>query len=401
MTPDQLQPADFAAYPPLARQFAMEHLALLRRLPLSICPSFLQQIQEFDTLFPAERNALRLQCNTLGQMPPAHLAQLTAPLASITLSSELARQDWVRQPARFVNAQTAFLWSSAQIDAFRNATLALFAAIPVPQDTAHRLVVVVLGKDASVDPTRLLRKLRREGVTLNALQHQTAFADIGRLLHAHSSDAADVYAAWYVDGGEPRRELAQAIAHGTSISYPALDGVREHVLTRMKVTLNSGAGGPEQMRAQMHATSVAQSGVEAVTSDPVLQRFYEELFTNSSGPQIFSTSFVQWTGRELARRAQPRTLALRYTPRRQHQDMNTMFADQTPPTLDPQGSLLDAEMGAYYHWIEMGRITAPGKLTVVAWAEDQPLAVIVSPNAPAGVTSSTPMTLAKAVASFG
>jgi hypothetical protein len=65
---------------------------------------------------------------------------------------------------------------------------------------------------------------------------------------------------------------------------------------------------------------------QEIVSDRVLQRFYTELFTLSSGPQIFSTSFTQWAGRELMRRAQPRTVLLRYAPRQRHRAFNEMVA---------------------------------------------------------------------------
>lgn len=400
MKPDQLTADSFALYGPAARAFAVEHLPLLKRLPLAVCPSFLQQIQSFDTLFPAERETLRWQCDQLGSIAPGTFAALTAPLQALTLSNDLEKHDWVRDPARFVTDLTGYLWSSSQLDAFRKATLHLFAAIPPRQDSSPRLAVVVLGQGAQVQPAMLLRKLRRQGVYLTALQHESAFAEIGSLAASHAQTAANPYAAWYVDGGTPHPVLTQAMARGTSISYPQLDVVRQRALERMLQTVQSGAGGAEQMRTHLTATSVEQSGVHSITRDPILARFYTELFTESSGPQIFSTSFTQWAGRELARRAQPTTLLLRYAPRQRHQDMNAMFTEKGPPALDPQGSLLDADIGTFYNWIEMNRITAPGKLTFIAWAENQPFAVVIGPAAPAGAVTSTPMTLAQALKDF-
>jgi hypothetical protein len=97
----------------------------------------------------------------------------------------------------------------------------------------------------------------------------------------------------------------------------------------------------------------------------------------------------------------PKTVILRYAPRQQHQDMNTMFANATPHGLDTQGSLRDAEMGAFYHWIEMQRITALGELTFIAWAEEHPYAVVCGPGAAAGAISTSPLTLQQTVKSFG
>lgn len=401
MTPNELTAASFAAYPAEARHFAEEHLPLLRKLPLAVCPSFLQHISGFDTLFPAERETLRWQCDSLAKLPADRLAALVAPLQTLSISEPLRAMDWVSTPTRFVAEWTAYLWSSGQINGFRKAIGDLFAAIPVREDASHRMVVVVLGQGAKPDTARVLRKLRARGVTLNALQHEGAFQQIGSMLSAHAAKSASPYATWYVDGGPPEAALRDALGKGTSVSYPGLGPIRERVLHRMQATIATGTAGPEQMRDRLADTSPQDAGAHEVTKDPVLQRFYTELFTQSSGPQIFSTSFVQWTSRELARRAQPQTLLVRYAPRQQHQDMNAMFAETEPGGLDAEGALRDAEMGAFYSWIEMSRITAPGKLTFAAWVEGHPLAVVLGAGAAAGTTCSTPMTLTAAIENFG
>lgn len=401
MKPAQLSATAFSRYAPAARDFAVEQLRLLQRLPLVLCPSFLVQIQSFSTLFPAERDLLQWQCSCLSQLPPEDFARLTTSFASITTSQILQDMDWVNSPANFVTELTSYLWSSNQLDRFRRTTADLFAAIPGREDAQHRLVIVVLGQGAKVDRTQLLRKLRPQGVLLTSLDVASAFDGIAALVQSHQMRSAAPYTGWYVDGGEPRSAIAASLGeHGVVVSYPGLSPIRQRVLNCVQATLATGTSGPEQMRTRLMETSPREAGAQEATQDPVLQRFFTELFTQSSGPQIFSTSFVQWTGRELARRAQPRTLLLRYAPRQRHQDMNTMFAE-TSPVPDPEGSLRDAEMGAYYNWIEMRRISGPGRLTFIAWVENQPFAVILGAGAPAGAASSTSMTIQEAVNNFG
>ncbi len=400
MKPAQLTQASFAAYPAAARKFAFEHLTLLQRLPLAVCPSFLQQISNLDTSFPAERDFLTWQCTSLEALPPEHFSTLVAPLAALSLSAPLEAMDWVQTPAAFITELAAWLWSSNQINQFRTGTGALFAAIPAREDPAPRLVVVVLGKDAKVANDKALRKLARNGVLLNNLQPGSAFADIHTALASHAAKTTGPYTNWYVDGDGASPEAA-SLPNTTVFSYAQLARLRERVLNRMQGALTGTEGAAEQMRTRLAGTSQQQIGAADITPDPVLQRFYTELFTESSGPQIFSTSFVQWAGRELARRARPHTLLLRYTPRQSHRDMNEMFASTTISSLDPQGSFRDAEMGAYYNWIEMSRIAEPGKLTFLAWVEDRPLAVILSSNAAAGTVCRDPLTVTKALEGFG
>ena len=400
MTPAALRAASFAGYPAAGRAFAVEHLALLQRLPLAVCPSFLQQILNLDTSFPAERSSLRSQCDGLQRLDPGRFDTLAAPFAALNLPGALETMDWVKAPQDFVTALTASLWSSGQVNRFRVATTALFTAVPMEENPAHRLVFVVLGEGARINTATALRKLARNGVTLNALRFEEAWAEMRTALSAHAKAGSEHYASWYVEGGSPHPALAGTLDRTIAVSYAGLAPLRERILGRMQSMITKGSGA-EQMRTELTGTTLREAGAAEISGDPVLQRFYTELLTESSGPQIFSTSFVQWTGRELARRVQPETLLLRYTPRQKSREMDRMFAVAQTSEMDAQGAFRDAEMAAYYNWLEMRRISAPGKLTFVAWVEDRPLAIVLGANAPTGSLCSTPMTLTEAISNFG
>jgi len=86
----------------------------------------------------------------------------------------------------------------------------------------------------------------------------------------------------------------------------------------------------------------------------VLDRFQVKLLTEGSGTQIFSTT-IHAVGcpREALRRAQPHTLLVRFAPRQRQKPMNEMLAaGRDTADLDPAGSLVDGDMGAYYNWLE-------------------------------------------------
>ncbi|MGA8528241.1 MAG: hypothetical protein WB622_00905 [Acidobacteriaceae bacterium] len=400
MKPAELRAEDFEHYAPEARAFAQSRLALLQKLPLAICPSFLEQIEQLDSSFPAERATLRRMCDFLAALPASRLTALTEPFDRIRLSSQLEKQEWVRTPAQFIAELTAELWSSGQIDRFREASVALFAAVPAPEDHPDRLTVVVLGQDARAPASAVFRKLGSKGVTLTAMEGVDMPGQIFAAFRKHAEASAEPYAHWYVDGGEPWKDPYRAIAGTVAVSYPELDPVRVQTLGRMEQIVRSGNAGAEEMRARLATMTPQELGTDSVTLDPVLRRFYTELFTQSSGPQIFSTTFVQWTGRELARRAQPRTLLLRYAPRRRYEPFNEMLRATEPASLDPAGSLRDAEMGAYYTWIDMNRITTTGKTSFVAWLEGTSRAVIIGNSAPAGTESNSPLNLEQALKAF-
>src|SRR5436305_7636917 len=128
--------------------------------------------------------------------------------------------------------------------------------------------------------------------------------------------------------------------------------------------------------------------------DYVLNRFQLSILTEGSGTQVFATTFVQWAAREALRRAEPLTLLARFAPRQRENPMNELLAEsQRRPELDPQGSLVDADMGAYYTWLNQQRLSGAEKATFLAWFEDQQEAIAIGPGIDRDKRSDTPIEL--------
>ena len=131
-----------------------------------------------------------------------------------------------------------------------------------------------------------------------------------------------------------------------------------------------------------------------MTSDRVLSRFKLKLLTEGSGTQIYSTTFAQWTAREVLRRAQAVTLLVRYAPRQRQRPMNELLAGGHGETeVDALGSLVDAEMGAYYQWIDQQRLPDSERSGFIAWFEGHRDAVAVGPSMPRGTESNSTIDL--------
>jgi hypothetical protein len=130
------------------------------------------------------------------------------------------------------------------------------------------------------------------------------------------------------------------------------------------------------------------------TRDDVLERFQVKLLTEGSGTQIFSTTFVQWTTREVLRRAQPVSLFARFAPRQRQRPMNELLSGSgTNLELDPVGSLIDADMAAYYQWINQQRLPHSEQSSFLVWFEGHKHALAISPSLPRGTESSSPLDL--------
>jgi hypothetical protein len=131
--------------------------------------------------------------------------------------------------------------------------------------------------------------------------------------------------------------------------------------------------------------------------DAVLSRFQLSLLTEGSGTQLFSTSFVQWAAREALRRAQPWTLLLRFTPRQRSAPVGNPKSGEQ---VDPSGSLVDADMGAYYTWINQGRLQSPNQAGFIVWYEGHNEAVAIGAAFRAATEENRPMTLPQILASL-
>jgi hypothetical protein len=399
MLPAQLKAADFAAYPPQARAFATEHIAILQQIPLSLLPSLLNEVSGYDWKLPAERAQIDRQIQWLGAMSPAQLADRTKEFAALRLNSNLEAVDWVNVPSSFLEQLTAWLWSTHQMDAFHaaadNYTTQLAAAAPTPPPATPRLAIVIIGKGVDQTSYRPFSKLRQHGTYFTKIKPEDGVDAI--LAHASAraqkSPERSAFAHWYVDGG-----TAAPSTGLTQVSYDALAPARNALLGRTQQTISSGTSGPEALRSLLAQMKPQDVGLASGPDNEVLNRFQLSLLTQGSGTQIFSTTFVQWAGRECLRRAQPSTLVLRYAPRQEQQPMNAMLSgapiEGGGPKADPEGSLVDADMGAYYTWLNLQRLPGSEQSRFLAWFEGHSQAIAVGPDLPRGTVSDSSLNLA-------
>jgi hypothetical protein len=166
--------------------------------------------------------------------------------------------------------------------------------------------------------------------------------------------------------------------------------------------------GPETLRtllAQMRPADLGleprvaqgENGSAVESGGAVMDRFQVKLLTEGSGTQIFSTTFAQWAAREALRRAQPLTLLVRFAPRQRQKPMNEMLSAGTDSRveLDPMGSLVDADMGAYYNWLNQQRLMGAEQSSFLVWFENHSEAVAIGPSMPRGTESTTVVDLRK------
>lgn len=374
----QLTNESFRHYPPAARRLGEEHTGILRQLPISFAGFLLKELIEFDWKFPVEQRFLQDQFTYLQRLRPEELQVEMNVFQQLRLSRELENWDWIDHPADFLDKLSAHLWATHQIDAFRAAAdhyiKGVHAACPREPLPMPRLGVVIIGQGVSESRYGLFRKLRRQGTHFARLQPENGIATILRFAAGRASAHPRPFAHWYIDGGKLLPDGEEL----TCISYRSLRPVRVQIAQRMQSAFESPSFGPEALRTTLAQLKAEDLGLSGSGPGGLLNRFQTKLLTEGSGTQIFSTTFVQWAVREVYRRAEALTLVARFAPRVRSEDMSYLLANaQAEVNTDPEESMIDADMGAWYSWLNQQRLPEADRTGFLAWYEEHGEAVAI------------------------
>jgi hypothetical protein len=389
MLPRDLKAEQFSGYPPEARELAVSNLDTFRQLPLSFIPSLLRELIDYDYKFPVERTALTREIGNLKTLSPEQRTQWFQGFSQITIPPKLEQVNWVGRPAQFLEQLSAYLWSSHQLDAFRKAALEygdrLRQAVPPETPAVPRLGIAIIGQGVASYSAPLFRQLRKHGTYFEHVKPDNGvellLAGVATRAKAHPVP----YGHWYIDGGQ----AAEYSPLLTCVSYQAMGPMRDALLRNMQAEIKRPGMGPEELRTHIAQLSPSDLGMDK-SADAVLSRFQVKLLTEASGTQIFATTFAQWAAREALRRAQPLTLLVRFGPRQRQRPMNELLSDKnSSPELDFTGSLIDADMGAYYNWINQQRLPGSERSAFLVWFEGHNQALAIGPSLARGTTSTS------------
>ncbi len=403
MLPSGLRKESFSRYPTQASALAVVSLPTLQRIPLALLPLFLRQLIKYDWLFPPEQRDLKGQIDGLAALPAAEFDALMQPFAAIQLPRQISDMDWVNRPKEFADRLSAFLWSVHQIDAYHRAIETymqrISASLAMEAPETPRLTIVVVGAGVKETQLPIFRRLRPHGTLFTNVNADSAWPAIAAAFKSRTEQFPREHGHWYIDGGEPNAVL-RATPRIDLVSYSELaPAVRKELVLLNRYISNppaSNTTNAEGTIAYMTDLTPLELGLGGAVGDPVLQRFAVEILTEGSGTQVYSTTFVQWAARECLHRARPLTLLARFTPRQQAGTMNQLLArDPFAQPTDAEGSLVDADMGAYYTWINQSRLPGADQARFLAWFEDHGTAIAIGPTMARGATSDTRADLGK------
>jgi hypothetical protein len=392
----QVHSEQFQSYPPQAKQIATSNLALLQQLPLAFLPLLLREVIAYDWKFPAERDEIDRQFRYLEGLTADQLSSTMSSFAKLKLSPELEAMDWIGVPSRFSEKLSAYLWATHQIDDFSSAAedyIRMFnAAVPEATAPVPRLGIAVIAREISQTNYPLFRKLRPHGVYFNHVDPKSSYELLLETVAARTRANPAPYAHWCIDGAEQPSLQNNQIAY---VGYESLKPVRKALIRKMQ-QVSASQSGPEALRTRLAETDPSEVGLKHRTDDAVLSHFDISVLTEGSGTQIYSTTFVQWAAREALRRARPLTILARFAPRQTEESADEELSGiQQRAVLDPAGSLVDADMGAYYTWINLQRLSGAGQSSFLAWFEGHSEAVAIAPSLVPGTESHDDVNLAE------
>lgn len=389
MLPRDLKAEQFSGYPPEARDLVVAHLATLRQLPLSFLPSLFREVIDYDYKFPVERQVISSELSSLSSLSPVQRNEWFQAFSQILISVKLEQSNWVSQPAQFVEQLSEYLWSTHQLDAFRKAAMdygdRLRLAVPPEAPATPRLGIAIIGQGLASYDAPLFRNLREHGTYFERVNPDNGVDLLLKAITARAKAHPVPYGHWYIEGGQQADHSPSL----TCVSYQALEPVRAALLRNMQVEINRPGMGPEGLRTHLAQLSPSDLGMDK-SGDAVLNRFQIKLLTEGSGTQIFSTTFAQWAAREALRRAQPLTLLVRFGPRQRQRPMNELLSNGNGNVeLDLTGSIIDADMGAYYNWINQQRLSGSEQSSFLVWFEGNRQALAIGPSLARGTASNS------------
>jgi hypothetical protein len=356
----------------------LDRLSVLRNLPLTLLVSLLRELSEFDWLFPAEQKALQGQMDSLGALPAKKRADLLGEFERVTVPGNLQAMDWVNDPKRFLEALAAWLWSSSQIDQFHKAARDYADAIDMGQSPppVPRVSVVILPAGLDNPGQVLFRKLRPHGTLYDAVASDAELGELAAWIASRTQKTPQPLSHFYIDGGAP---VAALQARLETVSWYQTAIMRAKILNRVVQLTEEPGTGPEMTSSHLASLSPAELGLHEAGNAGVMEHFALSVLAEGAGTQIFSTTFAQWGAREVLRRAQATTLVVRFGLRRELQSMNEMLEDAAAPS-DAPGSFMDADMGAYYTWINQQRLAGADAAGFLALSQSRRQAVAIGPE---------------------
>jgi hypothetical protein len=382
---------------------------LLDRLPVSFSSFCLDQMKDWDLLFPAERDYFERLFGLLDQSNPQAVEKLFAPLRE--LERKMGVNEKTFPKGQFTLEQVDFLnrnpyypeWRAAIAQVFAQLDPALEAQVMHAGHT--RLVVVMAPAQLPADPDRMWTRLPGRGKRIAVQPPERIEEFVPLLLTGQAKDRraptiaelfaagkkGGPYASWVVEVTSGISGLGAGSRAVAKYSYEVLEPYRKRLMREVQTMVDAQEiAGPRQLSARLKQMKILASEGD-VARDPILAEFARAILLSGNGTLLISNTFVEWATVQAIRRARPSVAVVGFGIRNKIKPFSSLliYADQEatnpiPSQMDTLGSYVDLEMFYQYVWQEFEKYPEYRNNTAYLFAGDglEEMLAIAPPDFP-------------------
>jgi hypothetical protein len=345
---------------------------LFERIPATFSTFFFEQIKDWDTLFPAERNYFERLFTLIDKLPASDFDELFSPLRALEPKMGVNEKNWPRRS--FKLDQVDFLNRNAKYAEWRGEIAKIFSRLdPVlDEDTRRRgrprVAVVLSPAELPVGPDRLWTRLKGRRVSLESPLDSAVH--IAPLL---TYGDAVPYDRWLIQASASIEAPRKVVTLG----YDALGAYRQRLMEDVRnIVEKEQIRGPRELGARLRKLKIlAEEG--SLASDTILAEFTRAVLLAGNGTLLINNTFVEWATVQAIRRARPSITISAFGVRNKLKPFSSLliYADQEksspiPTQVDTLGTYVDLEIFYQYIWQEFEKYAEYRHNTVYLFAAD-------------------------------
>jgi hypothetical protein len=350
---------------------------LLDGLPVSFSSFCLDQMKDWELLFPAERSYFERLFGLLDRSDRAVVDRVFAPVREMERKMGVNEKTFPK--GQFTLAQVDFLNRNPYYSEWRSGIAQVFARLDPLLDaemarSGHaRLVIVVAPAQLPAGPDRMWTRFADRGKRI-ALDIPAAVEEflplmltgetrargaptIAQLFAAGKKGGA--YSSWIVETGANITRLGAETPPVVKCSYDVLEPYRKRLMKEVQTVVDAHeAPGPREFSARLKQMKILASEGD-LAHDPILAEFARAILLSGNGTLLINNTFVEWATVQAVRRARPSVTVVGFGIRNKIKPFSSLliYADQDaanpiPSQMDTLGSYVDLEVFYRYIWQE-------------------------------------------------
>ena len=391
---------------------------LLKRLPITFLPFVNQQLNQWDHLFPNERQSIERLLLYVAGLSPEQSADLFHDVVeieekmgvrhwdfstteqTIQNSSLLARspyfQDWRRAVQAVYDAADSHALKTSGA-AVKPGNRLVLLDIPLPLPTVPESVWrrwQGIGRPLKLDLGLSSGRASALELLLTGIPNVDGVRSGGLLDAARSRSNAPSADVWVIDAGKSLVDAALGQESATTKAAKAILlsngrlGLYRQSFSHEMNTMHKDLADADVVYDRLRKVDVTPWCPAEVADEPAVREFLRSLYLTGNGAVIYGNSFVEWAASEAFHRARPSFLAAQFGVRSKPKPFTGVAVFDNPDQVNPlpaiddlPGSAVDAQMLALYVWLAAYRYEEYQSSTVcVCLAESLSQAYVVAPR---------------------